>query len=215
MQSFETQSPEFRKRGYVLIEDFLSREVANLAYRYALLRLELGHCKTDPGDPQYGERNAYGDPLTESLLEQVRPAVEAVTGKALWPTYSYFRIYEKGMELTPHRDRPACEFSVSVCLGRDRSNLPDDAPDWPLFADGTPLASAPGSGVIYRGCEVEHWREPLDANHHAQMFLHYIDRAGKWGEICKFDCRPRLGVPARFQHPEKLKQLQQLLEESS
>jgi hypothetical protein len=33
------------------------------------------------------------------------------------PTYSYARIYANGDELKKHRDRPACEVSVTLHLG--------------------------------------------------------------------------------------------------
>ena len=36
----------------------------------------------------------------------------------------------------------------------------------------------PGDGLIYRGCDCYHWREPFDGNHLAQVFLHYVDQNG-------------------------------------
>ena len=47
--------------------------------------------------------------------------------------------------------------------------------------------------VIYRGCDLEHWREPFEGNNIAQVFfLHYTKKGGKY-ENEKYDGRPALG----------------------
>jgi hypothetical protein len=48
---------------------------------------------------------------------------------------------------------------------------------------------------VYRGCEVEHWREEFRApqgSYHVQVFLHYVDANGPYSEF-KFDKRPFIG----------------------
>ena len=52
-----------------------------------------------------------------------------------------------------------------------------------------------GDMVIYKGCELEHWREPFEGNNHAQVFLHYNNIDGPFGTQNKFDKRPLLGIP--------------------
>jgi len=54
----------------------------------------------------------------------------------------------------------------------------------------------PGDMLIYRGDVVEHWREPLWGNNHAQVFLHYNEKDGKYH--MPFDARPMLGLPGGF-----------------
>lgn len=72
------------------------------------------------GDQQAPNSNSvYGDFLMESLLGMLLPKVEETTGLALSPTYSYYRVYKAGEELKEHCDRPACEVSLSLCLGYD------------------------------------------------------------------------------------------------
>lgn len=180
---------QFARTGYAQVEDFLPAEVADLAFHYAQMRIRLGFGKLPSGET-LGARAEYGDHFMEALLDWSLPKMEELVGKSLWPTYSYYRLYTKGMDLKKHRDRPACEFSASVCLGRSNEI------DWPLFVEGTPLSCPPGSAVIYKGCEVEHWREPLPGGEQLQVFLHYVDRDGPWGEVCRFDTRPALGFPA-------------------
>ena len=38
---------------------------------------------------------------------------------------------------------------------------------------GVAVYLEPGDMVVYRGCFLEHWREPLQAINHSQLFLHY------------------------------------------
>jgi hypothetical protein len=47
----------------------------------------------------------YGAPELDDLMEAIRPRVEYCTGLSLYPTYSYARVYRKGDQLLPHRDR--------------------------------------------------------------------------------------------------------------
>ena len=40
-----------------------------------------------------------------------------------------------------------------------------------------------GDAVLYKGCEVEHWREPYtEGTKQAQVFLHYVDANGRFTE---------------------------------
>jgi hypothetical protein len=52
-----------------------------------------------------------------------------------------------------------------------------------------------GDLVIYRGCEVEHWREEFiapEGSYHIQVFLHYVDANGPYADY-KYDRRPSIG----------------------
>jgi len=57
-----------------------------------------------------------------------------------------------------------------------------------------PVHMKPGDMIIYRGCELEHWREPYWGKNHAQVFLHYNEKGGQYD--IPFDGRPMLGMPA-------------------
>ena len=191
----------FRDTGYLLIEGFLDEPLLTVAYRYAMMRAQLGHGSSDsqvPGTPSF-----YGDPLMETLLEVAAATLEEITGLELEPTYSYFRVYKQGDVLERHRDRPACEVSVSICLGLD---LGTAGPEycWPLHvipagnsgdsSPGVAIPCRPGDAVVYRGCEVWHWREALEGASQAQVFLHYVDRHGP-NAAERWDRRPALGLP--------------------
>ena len=133
--------------------------------------------------------NKYGDLMSESLLLGLRESIGTHLGLELVPTYGYFRIYTEGNDLKKHIDRDACEISMTICVGCEGES-------WPIFIDGTPVYQEPGDLIIYRGCEVEHWREAFEGTRHAQMFLHYNDKNGSYGEDNLYDSRPFVGMPA-------------------
>jgi hypothetical protein len=127
----------------------------------------------------------------EELLERLVPAIEQITRRKLFPTYSYFRVYKAGDVLQPHTDRPACEISVSINLGYSA-----DTP-WPIWIEGLRGAAKvemeAGDAVVYRGIDCPHWREAFNGEYAAQLFLHYVDQHGPRAEW-KFDKRRRLGT---------------------
>ena len=150
----------------------------------------------------------YADHVMETLLMKVMPKMKEETGLELIPTYSYARIYKKGDILKRHKDRPSCEISTTIHLG--------GAP-WPIFIDGTGAdtvidehkqihkPNAPegtkvllevGDMLVYSGCELEHWREPLDGDICGQVFLHYNHVNGPFADKNTFDGRPMLGLPS-------------------
>jgi hypothetical protein len=79
--------------------------------------------------------------------------------------------------LPKHRDRPSCEYSVTVNLKQEGNGI------WPIFMDGEPIDLSPGDGGVYKGCEVLHWREENYLGKCHQIFFHYIEENGpnyKW-----------------------------------
>ena len=124
----------------------------------------------------------------EALLKTIQPLIENAVSKKLLPTYSYARIYYKGSELKPHLDRESCEYSITLCI--DNNSIP-----WAIYMDGEQVLLNEGDLVVYKGCEVRHWREKLlEDTEITQVFLHYVDKDGPYVEY-KFDKRPMLGVP--------------------
>jgi hypothetical protein len=111
------------------------------------------------------------------------PIMEKETNLKLKPIYSYTRIYLGGAELEKHVDRPSCEISASITL---KYLYEDKNYKWPLFMGNTPIVIESGDGVIYKGCEIEHWRpifnQPKEYWHH-QLFIHYVDLNGPYKNI--------------------------------
>ena len=211
----------FEENGWVKIENYIDKNMANLFYHHIQLEAQrlswfeensievsedIHGTFNDRQAP--GDFSKYGDPLFDTLLSLGTEKICELTGKDLVPTYSYHRLYTMGTELERHKDRPSCEISTTLCVGYDNSNVdaskyPDW--DWPMYVgpkdgekgtDGMPIHMKPGDMLIYRGDAVEHWRDPLWGNNHAQVFLHYNEKDGQYD--IPYDGRPLLGMPFMF-----------------
>lgn len=184
---------QFARDQYALVPGLAPAAMVEKARRYLANALAQGRMgKGDtlvPGTPFL-----YGDQMLDWLLETLRPSVERLTGLQLYPTYSYARVYGHGASMRAHRDRPACEISVSLNLGQE-----PDAP-WALHigndGDDFPALLTPGDALLYRGMAMTHWREPYAGEKLFQAFLHYVDRNGPHTEE-RFDRRGTLGPPVR------------------
>ncbi|MDB5733752.1 MAG: hypothetical protein JWN16_389 [Alphaproteobacteria bacterium] len=188
----------FSSQGYVVVRGLVPAGRVAMVRDHLDRRAAQGALRMQ-GDAQVpGAPSAHGDALLDTLMEELRPAVEFCTGLKLFPTYSYARIYRHGDELKPHHDRAACEISLSLNLGQ----VPADQP-WALYVEGRDGAAAncllmPGDVLLYRGIDLTHWREPYAGQSLVQVFLHYVDQNGPHkGE--KFDRRAALGDPLVMQ----------------
>jgi hypothetical protein len=189
----KSSTENFAKAGYAVIPEAIPPDQRQFLFDYVLAL--CGRAVSPQGDEQVpGTPFAYGDFATEGLLKAVQPVVENRVGLALYPTYSYLRLYKHGDRLQRHVDRPACEISATLCLGY----LPDSP--WPIWVDhsgnAVPITLFAGDMLIYRGIEIPHWREQYSGNRLAQVFLHYVDQNGPHREW-KFDKREGLGKPRR------------------
>ena len=52
--------------------------------------------------------------------------------------------------------------------------------------------------LVYRGMELEHWREEFQGDNCAQVFLHYNNQKSKGADKNIYDGRPHLGLPSWF-----------------
>lgn len=125
----------------------------------------------------------------ETLQERMWPAMEELSREELIPTYAYARLYSNGDDLKAHIDRPACEISATVQLGRSHQYA------WPIYMGGRRVDMAEGDAVIYKGCEIEHWRNVCDGPeeyYSGQAFLHYVRANGPYASEhgCDITIRP-------------------------
>jgi hypothetical protein len=113
-------------------------------------------------------------PFVRLLVERVSQVSELL-GEEVLPTYTYARVYKDDSELLRHRDRPACEISLTLNLSKDT--------DWPIYfqrPDGseTSVELEPGDAVMYLGCQADHWRNKFEGQECIQLFLHYVRSYG-------------------------------------
>lgn len=184
----------FQSAGYIKLKGLVDEKTVKTISQYFENKINrgewVGKQEVEAGDAS--KLGYYADPLIEVLLKQCLPAIEKQTGLELEPTYSFSRVYQEGEELTPHTDRPSCEISVTInvaCTG-------DIWPIWMQYEDKDPVKCVlnPGDAVIYKGCEVTHWRRKLPKGQiNVQFMLHYVDKNGPFAEY-KFDKREALGL---------------------
>ena len=202
-QQYKDFSATFKENKYFVFKSFLTEPLLTVAYKYALMKAKTG--KTKRGDSQVPKALIFSyDLLLETLLEEVRPKVELAIDTKLYPTYAYGRVYKKGDILKRHKDRPACEVSLTLTLGSDGSTK------WPIYVSGAKGISEIyldcGDALVYQGCEVEHWRESFGGEHQVQVFLHYVEQNGPKAEW-KFDKRPQLGVNSQLKFKDVMRYL--------
>lgn len=211
----------FEKHKFAVIKGFLDPNLVGLIYRYCITKVMSIDFKSQYDKSNYnkewdgewediqapGSYSSYGDILMDSMLTAMLPAMNNFTGLDLWPNYSYWRFYQNGTVLKRHRDRHSCEISTTLCLGYDTSNLVDtDIKDycWPIlieditkeYPEGISVELQPGDMIIYKGCDLEHWREKFIGLSQAQVFLHYNNKVNT--DQRSFDGRPIVGIPKRF-----------------
>ncbi len=192
----------------IFIKEFLPKQILNLAYSYSIIKFS-NQRNFDIDDQTNSLIGQHGDFFMETLMDMSTPVIEQNVGKNLFPTYSYFRIYDKGSDLKIHTDRPSCEYTVALCLGADPVDKPyeifvgeeDENSDYKYYSNQDEykryridhkFPMLPNNAVIFKGMDKIHWREICTHNHFMTVFLHYVDQEGPYKDF-KFDKREMLG----------------------
>ena len=186
-----TCNENFDKFGFLTV-----KQICDPDFLYCDVPLERGTYKYrnnnpnlfnyDPGEAQVnGSTSRYWFPQYRQIHTDIRFKLENILGRKLYNTYYYDRFYFPGQELVKHTDRDACEISVTVNCS---TNLKGKDADWPIWVE-TPAGVAesavlhPGDGMIYKGCERPHWRDPMPKPkqwfgntkyYYHQIFFHYV-----------------------------------------
>jgi hypothetical protein len=175
----------FEKNKYVFIKNFLDKHKCEDLSQSLQTIVDSGKYRKDeqcPLSPAVKDTVVF-----DTLLQDVLPQVENYVGKKLLPTYAYARLYNPNDELKKHKDRPACEISATLTLGFEGD-------PWPIYMASNKIDMQVGDAVIYRGMEIEHWREPYkEGKWQAQVFLHYVDAEGLHTDQ-KYDGRSSLNL---------------------
>lgn len=206
----------FQQNKYVVIKNFLDSNTSNLFYNYCVnkvlkndfLRTQSPEDFREEMDGIFGDGMTinesyacYADDLMDTLLQSSLQSMEQITGMKLSPQYSYWRMYEQGDDLQAHIDRESCEISTTLCLGYNTANLKSYI--WPFYIKSLDnkdlkIELEPGDMLVYKGCEVEHWRDTFKGLNHAQVFMHYNDVNGPYNKL--YDTRPLPCLPAKFRN---------------
>ena len=207
-----TRNEFFDRNGYLIIKNLCDPK--KLFHPVPELRGQLNYRSKDLNDFKHievegqveGSIARYWHPQYRDVHTKIRLILEQAIGRKLYNTYYYDRFYFPGQALTIHADRPACEISVSVHVS---TNLKENWPIWiktpDTFADNSkmnlvskgenrPVDLEPGDGMVYKGCERPHWRDPMPGLletsiekakgnnafflYYHQIFFHYVLQDG-------------------------------------
>jgi hypothetical protein len=193
-----TRNDIFEKNGYLVIRNLwdpeeLFRPVPEIRGQISYYGKQLDQYHHVPeGEQVEGSLATYTHPQYREIHSGIRKRLESVIGRELYNTYYYDRFYFVGQELTRHADRDACEISVSIHIS---SNVTEC---WPFKIktvgdEEHSLCLGVGDGLLYKGCERPHWRDPLqsrykrkrdrlknwitrkeDDTYYHQVFFHYV-----------------------------------------
>ncbi len=133
--------------------------------------------------------------LLELLCEKTHQ-VSSILEETVLPTYVYSRVYYKDSILNRHKDRDACEISLTLHLDGDKP--------WPIWiqtpegVEKSVLLEA-GDAMMYLGRIAEHWREKYEGEYYTQAFLHYVrsrgDCAYAYFDKVKSECKDNDSSP--------------------
>ena len=201
----------FKKNKFIIIKNAISKELANFIYNYFLLKRNVAKKLFEnriipPNEIMWGTwedtqvmntYSHYADIAMETLLSLIKPVMEKHTKLKLNENYSYARIYKKGDILHRHKDRFSCEISTTLNIGGD---------SWPIFLEpsgesnkkGIKVDLGSGDMLVYKGNELEHWREEFKGETCAQVFLHYNNIETNGANENIYDRRPHLGLSNYF-----------------
>ncbi len=206
-----TKNDFFEKNGYLVIKDLwdadeLYHPVPEVRGQYTWWgdkADQYSHIETE--QQVEGSLARYWHPQYRYIHTGVRLKLEEALGRKLYNTYYYDRFYFPGQELHKHCDRPACEISVTVHIS---TTLSEPWPIWIKTPDtyvdkqksavlgpgqNSSVILNAGDGMVYKGCERPHWREPMpreyetkwfrkvekEGLYYHQIFFHYVLQDGQ------------------------------------
>jgi hypothetical protein len=195
MTTSPTNNKPFDENGFLIVrnicdpsdlEQLISKDIpkerGKVAYYGSVDKFDI--C---PNEQVPGSLARYRYPTYKDLHTKIRKKLESIIGKQLYNTYYYDRFYFPGQPLTKHTDRDSCEISVTIHIS---TNLKKP---WAFYVSSPDNTSHkvflnPGDGVIYKGCERPHWRDPMPGRkrnlirrlfgikqlYYHQIFFHYV-----------------------------------------
>ena len=214
-----TRNDQFEKDGYLVVKNLWDEK--ELYHPVPEMRGQLNYFGSVdkfnhiPVENQVeGSLARYTHPQYKQIHSGIRLKLEKILGRKLYNTYYYDRYYFPGQALTRHADRDACEISVTVHIS---TNLKEPWPIWiktpDTYTDKTKsqilvpgenrsVNLSAGDGMIYKGCERPHWRDPMPGKvtkkrfwnifskkeeelYYHQIFFHYVLADGQRAHCAK------------------------------
>ncbi len=186
----KTNNEIFDNQGYLVVRDLwnpeeLYRKVPSKGGQIHYWGKKLNEFTYAGEDTQVnGATGCYNHPQYRNIHSQIRLKLEKIIGKKLYNTYYFDRFYFSNQKLEKHIDRPSCEISLSIHISSNSKT------SWPIFVktpngDDASINLSAGDAILYKGCEVIHWRNEFDKRnillhnsipqkYYHQLFFHYV-----------------------------------------
>jgi hypothetical protein len=179
----KTNNIEFDKSGYFVVRNLwdpqeLYRPVPAQRGQISYWGKRDDQFTYQPLEQQVeGSLAVYSHPQYRSIQSGIRLKLEKIIGNQLYNTYYYDRYYFPGQALTIHCDRPACEISVTVNISTNLEKC------WPVCikkpsGEIGSVCLSPGDGMIYKGCERPHWRDPMPTEYNKTWYGKKVEKEG-------------------------------------
>jgi PKHD-type hydroxylase len=183
----------FNKNRWVYLNDTIAKADCEVLTDHLFDLHKKGLTEKDKQCPL--SDSIYGDETLDKICQELAVPLGNQLGVKLLPTYTYARIYRTGEVLERHSDRPSCEISGTMTLG-----FAENSQIWPInFAKdeddllGERVQIGVGDLVMYRGCELPHWRPKYKGEWQVQVFFHFVDANGPHKDFV-YDGRPKMGI---------------------
>lgn len=173
-------SPDgFTATGFTLIPDCLTPAMVGVLAAYYRGQVDSGAARLSNGG--IDRHSLHNDPAGRVVQRVLLPAVEALVGRPVKPSYSYASLYRHGAELPVHTDRSQCKYTLSLLI--DHQPVPaDGVSPWAIQihpqsgADPVDCFQSLGGGILFRGQDLSHGRRPLPADEICwTLLVHYVD----------------------------------------
>ena len=190
-----TNNKEFDKNGYLIIRNLWDSQdlyceppTIKGQYNYFGSTDKFNHIPVE--NQVEGSTSRYYWPPYKYIHSQIRLKLEKIIGKKLYNTYYYDRFYNPGQELAIHTDRPACEISVTIHVSTNLNQpwsiwikTPDiyvDNKKSKIIKKGENHSAIlnPGDGMLYKGCERPHWRDPMPTEYYKTWYGKKVEKNG-------------------------------------
>ena len=170
----------FANERYCELPAFLHAAHVMALRRYYLDLIRSGW---EIGDVQVRQRyGQHNEMMARYFHHQFTDFISRIAGEPVKPSYTYVSAYQEGSILGAHVDRKQCEFTLSLSV-EDGDSAGGLWPLWFQLAKGkVAVTQRPGDGVLFRGCDLPHWREQSASDHTSTVLLfHYVPES--FGEV--------------------------------
>lgn len=214
----KTNNEQFEKDGYLVVKNIydskdLYQPVSEQRGQITYWGKKLDQFDYKPVESQVeGSLSRYWHPQYRAAHSHIRMKLEKILGNKLYNTYYYDRFYFPGQELIKHMDRDSCEISVTVHIS---TNLKQPWPIWIKTPDtyddkkktkiiksgkNSSVILSAGDGMIYKGCERPHWRDPMPMEYERTWYGKKVEKDGLYYHQIFFHYVLANGIRSHFAH---------------